>query len=352
MPYLKKLVITLATGTFALSLSSPVMAQDGWPTRLTVQGAYPGTVPLLGTAPKKMTETIEALSGSQVQMRWQEPNAIVPPQQVFDAVSTGALDASWGTPGDWSGKDSAFTLFTSVPFGPQSVEYIAWIKHGGGNELMNELFSKYNITALPCGVVPSEASGWFKKEITSVEELNGLKMRFFGLGGRVMEKFGVATQLLPAGEIFQSLQLGTIDATEFAVPSMDVNLGFEQVAQHYYFPGWHQPTSLNVLMINKDKWNAMSDEHKNVIRKACDDVIVEMLFEGESVQGAALTKIRESGAMIHVWSDEILAALKEKWEEVAEEEKAGNPMFGRALESLATFRDEFGQWKELSKMRQ
>lgn len=349
MSFVMRVVQTLKIGALATAATvTAVQADDSKPTRLTVQGAYGGMVHLLGTAPKAMTERLKETSGGQVVLRWQEPNSLVPPAQAFDSISNGALDASWGTPGDWTGKDPAFALFTSVPFGPGSVEYISWIKHGGGEELMNELYGRYGITAIPCGVVPSEASGWFREKITKVEDLSGLKMRFFGIAGRVMEKLGVATQLVPAGEIFQSLQLGTIDATEFAVPSMDVNLGFQQVAKYYYFPGWHQPTSQNVLMINSAKWAEMPEAHQLAIRSACDDVIAEMLFEGEAVQGAALAKIAAAGAEINVWPPEILAVFREKWDEVAAEESANNEIFARTLASISTFHADFDQWKQLS----
>ena len=164
----------------------------------------------------------------------------MPPNQAFDAVSSGALDAAWATPGFWTGKDIAFAVYSTVPFGPGIGEYLAWMKEGGGEKMMQELYAKYNIHSVMCHLIPPEASGWFRKEIKTLEDLKGLKMRFFGLGANVMQKLGVSTQLIQAGEIFQALQLGTIDATEFSMPVMDLSLGFHQVAKFYYFPGWHQ----------------------------------------------------------------------------------------------------------------
>ena len=336
-------------GILALGVAGQASAADR-PTRLDMQGAYPGAVHLLGTSPSSMTKRLETATDGKVRIRWHEPNSIVPPQEVFDAVSTGALDAFWGTPGDASNKDIAFTLFTSVPFGPTSLEFISWVRHGGGQELMDELYGRYNIVAMPCGVVASEASGWFRKEIKSTDDLDGLKMRFFGLGGLVMEKFGVSTQSLPAGEIFQALQLGTIDATEFSTPSMDINLGFYQVAKHYYFPGWHQPTAMDVLAINKDVWDKMPDGHKVAVRMACDSVINEMLFEGEASQGAALAKMQAAGAQIHSWSPEVLGKFRAAWKDVEAEVGAGNDLFQRTRQSLEAYRKEYKLWRDLSSL--
>ena len=146
-----------------------------------------------------------------------------------------------------------------MPFGPEAGEYLGWMRHGGGKKLMEELHAKYGIgNVILCGLISPEASGWFRKEIKTADDLKGLKMRFFGLGANVMQKLGVSTQLLQAGEIFQALQLGTIDATEFSMPVMDLTLGFHQVAKHYYFPGWHQMSTLNELIISKPKWAEFS----------------------------------------------------------------------------------------------
>ena len=178
-------------------------------------------------------------------------------------------------------------------------------------ELPDELFGKHGIHAIPCGITPPEASGWFRKEIKSVNDLKGLKMRFFGLGAKVMDKLGVSTQLLAPGDIFQALQLGTIDATEFAMPALDEKFGFYQVAKYYYFPGWHQQASMLVLSINQKKWDALSDQHKAIIELACGDTIRDMIAEGEATQWKAMQEMRDKhGVKIMRWSPEILKASR------------------------------------------
>jgi len=174
-----------------------------------------------------------------------------------------------------------------------------------------------------------------------------LKMRFFGLGANVMQKLGVSTQLLQAGEIFQALQLGTIDATEFSMPMMDLTLGFHQVAKHYYFPGWHQQTTVNELLISKKKWAEFSDAQKAIIENACDALMLQQFAEGEAGQGKALNEIKAKGVTLHRWSKEMLGHFEKAWNEVAAEQAAKSPEFKKAWDSYSAFRKEYAIWKDL-----
>jgi TRAP-type mannitol/chloroaromatic compound transport system substrate-binding protein len=172
-------------------------------------------------------------------------------------------------------------------------------------------------------------------------------MRFFGLGAKVMEKLGVATQQLAPGEILQALQLGTIDATEFSLPAMDQRLGFHQVAKYYYFPGWHQQATFFDLMISKKKWDALSEQHKAIIEHACGDQIRESIAEGEALQWRAIREMQEkSGVQVRRWPAEILAAYEKAWNEVVAEESARNPNFKRVWDSYARFRADYAIWRE------
>jgi TRAP-type mannitol/chloroaromatic compound transport system substrate-binding protein len=196
-------------------------------------------------------------------------------------------------------------------------------------------------------VIAPEASGWFSKEINTVADLQGLKMRFFGLGARVMEKMGVSTQLLAGGDIFPALELGTIDATEFSMPAIDYNLGFYQIAKHYYFPGWHQQSTMFDLMINKDEWDALSPQTQAMFETVCEANVAYGLAEGEAIQAEALSKIEAEGVTIHEWNDEILDALRAGWAEVVEEETSSNPNFEKVWASLQDFRAKYARWKEI-----
>ena len=223
---------------------------------------FSGSLTQLGTLGVRFQDQIAKVSNNNIKIKFFDPGALVPALEIFDAVSSGSIDAGWSTPGYWAGKVAALPLFAAVPFGPSTGEYMAWIYQGGGYELYQEIYERHNIKGILCGIIPPEASGWFRKEINSIEDMKGMKMRFFGLGAKVMEKIGVSTQLIAGGDIFPALELGTIDATEFSMPAVDLNLGFYQVAKHYYFPGWHQQSTFFELMINMEKWNKVSEVHK------------------------------------------------------------------------------------------
>ena len=320
--------------------------------RLQVAGAFPSTTGLLGPTQQYFVDTLRKISGGSIDAKFFEPGALVPASQYFDAVANGSLDSAWTVSGFFTGKDIAFAMYASVPFGPEAGEYMGWMNHGGGRQLYDELHAKYNIVAMPCGLIAPEASGWFRKEIKSAEDLKGLKMRFFGLGANVMQKLGVATQLLQAGEIFQALQLGTIDATEFSMPVMDLTLGFHQVAKHYYFPGWHQMSTINSLYVSKTKWAEFSDTQKEQIRVTCDSTMLRQFVEGESVQGKAMAEIKAKGVTLHYWPKEMLDLYRKTWDEVAKEQAEKSPEFKKAWDSYSKFRDEYKVWKQYGYLKE
>lgn len=331
--------LAIATGTPANAADKAV----NWKMHST----FGGKLPQLGTGAKRLESLIKGISGGNVRLNFYEPGALVPALQGFDAVQAGSVDASWGASGYWEGKVPGASFFTAVPFGPPAREYLAWMKHGGGQDVYDQLYAEQGVKALPCGVLAPEASGWFRKEIHGIDELKGLKMRFFGLGAKVMAKVGVSTQLIAAGDIFPALERGTIDATEFSMPALDLKLGFHQVAKHYYFPGWHQQSTLAELLMNQKKWDALSKTQQLQIKTSCDANITAMLAEGEAIQAAALKEIESKGVTLHRWPAEFLAALEKAWEEVIREESAAHPGFKKAADSLIKFRSDNKIWRDV-----
>lgn len=342
---MKTTLMASVAGLAALA-ALPVQAET-W----SLQSTYPGSLPQLGALGIRIAEQITAVTDGEITVEFQEPGAIVPALETFDAVSTGAVEAGWSTPGYWSGKVPALPLFAAVPFGPQAGEYLAWMKFGGGYEMMDEIYQRYNIKSLPCAIIAPEASGWFREEIKTVDDLKGKKMRFFGLGAKVMEKMGVSTQLLAGGDIFPALELGTIDATEFSMPAIDLNLGFYQVATHYYFPGWHQQSTFFDVMINLDVWEGLEEAQQAQIEAVCDAGIAYGLAEGEAIQFKAMQELQEKGVTLHTWDPAILAALEAAWNEVAAEEAAKDADFARVWASLSEFRANYKVWKDRGYMK-
>ncbi len=341
-----------AFGVAAAFVFAGAMAQaQDKKVRVQMQSNFATSVAILGPNAKYTAETIQRVSGGSIEVKFFEPGALVPPGQAFDAVASGALDAAWATPGFWTGKDIAFAVFATVPFGPDGGEYLAWMKFGGGEKLMQELYAKYGIHSLLCNLIAPEASGWFRKEIKTLDDLKGLKMRFFGLGANVMQKMGVSTQLLQAGEIFQALQLGTIDATEFSMPAMDLTLGFHQVAKFYYFPGWHQQSTFGDMLWNKKKWDTLSPTQQAQVEASCDSAIVRGFALSEASQAKAMREIESKGVKLMTWDKTFLAAYEKAWNEVVIEQTAKSPEFKKAWDSLSAFRAEYSVWRERGYLR-
>ncbi|MSQ60059.1 MAG: TRAP transporter substrate-binding protein [Betaproteobacteria bacterium] len=332
-----------SVGILAAGLAA---AQDP-KVKFNVANNFPNSLPIVGEAGPRYAERVKRASGGSIEMKFHEPGALVPALQSIQAASKGSVDAAWSSAGFFAGTDSAFNMFSTVPFGPTIPEYMAWMYYGGGGELQQEMFHKHGIHPLSCGIHAPEASGWFRKEIKSINDLKGLKMRFFGFGAKVMERLGVSTQLLAPGDIFQALQLGTIDATEFSMPALDQRQGFHQVAKYYYFPGWHQQASIVHLLINKAKWDALADAQKAVLELACGDMMRDVAAHSEAVQWKAMQEMRnKNGVKLMRWSPEILKAYEKAWGEVVAEESAKNPNFKKVWDSYSQFRANYSLWRE------
>jgi TRAP-type mannitol/chloroaromatic compound transport system substrate-binding protein len=342
---MKSLIAAAVVGLSMLAMSGTETSAQN--VRLNMGSTFPSGMVQLGGLGKRLETASKAVSGGTLELRFFEPGALVPALELFDAVSNGSVDAAWSTPGYWQGKEPALALFSAIPFGPEAGEYAAWLFHFGGEKQMQEIYAKHNVHSMICGVIAPEASGWFREEITSIDQLQGLKMRFFGLGAKVMQKLGVDTQLLAGGDIFPALERGTIDATEFSMPAIDLGLGFHQVAKHYYFPGWHQMSTTFELMIHKPTWDALSDQHKAMLEIICRANYADGLAEGEAIQAAALKELEAAGVQFHRWDAEVLGTLETTWLEVAEEIAASDKAFKESWESLQAFRADYKRWREL-----
>ncbi len=338
--------------TLAAVLYGGMVAAADKPVRWKMQSWFPTKMPSLGTQAVDISKSIAAVSDGNIQIRPFEPGALVPPTQCFDAVSGGSVDLCWGASGYYYGKHPALAIFSGIPFGPEWPELLAYFYNGGGKAHYEGIYERNNIKGLMCGGTVAEASGWFRKEIKTLDDLKGLKMRFYGLGAKAMEKLGVSTQLIPAGEIYQALELGTIDATELAMPSVDLQLGLYQVAKHYYFPGWHQPATLYELIINADKWNALSKTQQAQIETMCEANIRKAIADGEAAQPAAMKEMADKGVMFHQWSPEIMAAIRQAWEEVVVEESEASAEFKKIYDHYADFRQDYKTWHDLSSIKQ
>jgi TRAP-type mannitol/chloroaromatic compound transport system substrate-binding protein len=330
----------------ALAVGMTTVADAQERVRWRVHSAYAQAMPIAGPTAWNIAEDVGALTDGNFDIRVFEPGAIVAGTQYYDAVSEGALDAAYGSPGFNVGKNSAYAFFAAVPFGPGAGEMLAWLRHGGGLELAQEFYARDNIHMLPCGILPPESGGWFRKEIKTLEDLRGIKRRFLGLGAKVMEEFGVSTQLLAPGEIYQALELGTLDGAEQSVPAIDRGLGFYQIAKFNYFPGWHQQSTVQELLINKDSWDKLSDSQKRTVELTCESALVQQFADGEAGQYEIMLQNEADGVTTMEWPQEMLDAFRTAWEKVLDAETGANADSAKVWESLAAFRENYKVWGE------
>ncbi len=315
---------------------------------LKVPYAFNPKLPNVSSTARVLEEELPALSGNGIKVKIYAPGKLVPPFEILDAVSTGKVNAGFGTSGYWAGKIPASPLFSSVPFGPNAGEYAAWYYKGDGINLHQEMYDQagYNVKAMVCGVMSPASGGWYANPIDKVDDFKGLKIRSFGLGARVLEKLGATPTLLPAAEIYPALEKGAIDAVEIANPAIEKMLGFHKIVKYNYYPGWQKQSLLFEFMINKDVWNGMDKTHQKAVEVACKSAFVDALAEGEGNQFVALNEYKDGGDVnIVQFSPEIITALENAWEEVAEEESSKDEFFKKAYDNLATFRKNYEVWR-------
>lgn len=300
-----------------------------------------------------IVEELSAVSGGNLELEIFEPNALVGPLEILDAVSDGKVDAGYGSSGFWAGKIPAAPLFAAIPFGPDTSEFLSWLYHGNGMDLYQEMYDMngFDVKVIVCAMLPPETSGWFADEINSVDDLKDLKMRFFGLGGIVMGKLGVSVSVLPGGEIFPALEKGVIDATEYSLPTVDENQGFHKLVNFNYFPGWHQQSTTHELIINKGFWNSLSPTQQAQIETTCRSSVLHGIAYSEAIQSAAMARNAERGVQIKQWSPEMLEQFRTAWEEVAAEYSENDPFFKKAWEDLKAFRSEYSKWADRAFLR-
>lgn len=330
----KILILILLIFYSILSMSAYAFNSIRW----DMQSTWGSQVAINGESAVYFSKKIREISDGKIVLRFHEPNALAPSLELWDAVKNGKVDAGYTTPGYHAGKIPAVSFFTSVPFGPNFSEYIGWFKYGGGQELRDQIYGYYGLKSFNCFAQGPETGGWFKQRINSVADLRGMKKRFFGLGAMVMWKLGVETQLLAGVDIYPALQQGKIDATEFSMPMHDLSYGFYQIAKFNYYPGWHQQISLGELLLNKQKWERLTNTQKSLIKVACDATLLYSKVRSDEKSAIAMQDLKRKGVTFVRWSNEDLAKMKIAWNEVLKEKSASDPLFRKVAESYLNYR--------------
>ncbi len=311
--------------------------------------AWPPGLPGFGTTAVALADTLREVSGGRLTVQVYAAGELVPAFEVFDAVARGSVEMGHSAPAYWKGQAPSTQLFTGFPFGMLPAEFNAWIAFGGGMELWRECYAPYGLVPFPGGNTGAQMGGWFRREIQSVEDFSGLKIRMPGLGGDVLRRLGATVVNLPGGELFTALQSGLIDATEWASPYNDLPLGLYQAAPYYYFPGWHEPAGSIEIIVNRQALESLPADLQKLIQTACTAVNHRMLseFMARNVQSLRVL-VEEHGVELRQFPNEVLAGLRTAANEVLDELGAKNPLAARILKSYREFQNGISGWQAIS----
>ena len=310
---------------------------------------WPKNFPGLGLGPVTLARTVREMSNGRLQIHVYGAGEMVPAFGVFDAVSQGVAEIGHGAAYYWTGKAPAAVFFTSVPFGLTAQEINAWIHYGGGLELWREVYAPFNLLPMAGGNSGVQMAGWFNREINSVADLKGLKMRIPGLGGEVLSRVGGTAVTLPGGELYTSLQTGVIDATEWVGPYNDLALGLHQVAKYYYYPGWHETGSMLEIIINKDAFEALPADLQAIVTTAARAANQDMLDEYTARNNAALQDLVENhGVELRKLPDDVLIELHKASDAALADLVASDPLVKKVYLSFRSFLDNVTAYHHIS----
>ena len=309
--------------------------------------AFGSNLTALGDTMPWVSEQLKKVSGGSINLQVFEPGKLVPALGIFDAVSSGKVEAGYSFMGYELGKVPVSAIFGALPFGMETPQFAAWVFFGGGDALLKEAFKPHNVHPIFCGSISPEAAGWFRKEIKTPEDLKGLKFRAAALGGKIYQKLGASVTMLPGGELFQALEKGVLDATEFSLPTVDDQLGFDKVAKNYYLPGWHQPSTNQYLYVNSAAWAKLKPQTQAQIETACTAGVIMSLAKAEALQGDMLAKFEKEGVQLRQFGKPMLDAFAKASREVLAEESAKDPMFKKVYDSMSAFQNKNRRWHDL-----
>jgi len=299
---------------------------------------WPRDFPGLGTGASYLAQIIGEMSGGRLTVKVYGGGELVPPFEVFDAVQRGTAEMGHGGAYYWKGKIPASPFFSGVPFGLTGSEINGWFYHGGGLEVYHEAYAPFGVIPWPIGNSGTQMGGWFNKEINSIDDLKGLKMRIPGFGGEVLMRVGGTPVNIPGAELFTALQSGTIDATEWVGPMNDLAFGLFRAAKYYYYPGWHEPGTALEGLVNAEAYAALPTDLQAIVKYACQAANMDMFADFEARNGEALkTLVNEHAVELRAFPDEVLAELKRAAAEVIEEQAASDPVSGKVWASYTAY---------------
>ena len=310
---------------------------------------WPANFPVFQEGAQKFADDVRSMSNGRLDIQVFAGGELVPALQTFDAVSQGSVEMGHGSPYYWAGKVPEAQFFSTVPFGMTVRGMHAWLFHGGGLEIWREIYQPFNIYPIPMGNTGIQMGGWFNKRIDSVADLQGLRMRMPGLGGKVLKKAGGNPVLMSGGEIYTALERGIIDATEWVAPFHDLRLGLNRAARYYYYPGWHEPGTEFELLINTARWQELPDDLKKIVETAAAAISDWMYISMEYHNSQALQELHtKQNVEVLEFPAEVMAELRKLTEITLNEEAESNPKFKRVYEAYKKFQNSYAEWGEMT----
>ena len=341
---------TAGIGVAAVAVASPAIAQSMPEIKWRMTTSWPKSLDTLYGGAEMMCKVVAEATDGKFQIQTFAGGEIVPGLQVVDAVQNGTVECGHTASYYYFGKDPTFGMGTSIAFGPNQRLNQGWFTLGGGKEVLNEFYKKYNCSALLAGNTGCQMGGWFRKEINSVDDLKGLKMRIGGFPGRVIQKLGAVPQQIAAGDIYPALEKGTIDAAEWVGPYDDEKLGFYKVAPHYYYPGWWEGGSMLFTFVNLDKWNALPKNYQAILEQAGHFANTWMIAKYDEVNPAALRRLLANGVKLHGFSPAIMEACFKAAKELHSEIAATNESFKKVYDAMTKYTNNGYQWFQVAEL--
>lgn len=346
--FFKKAGVATAGAAGASTLAAPAIAQDMPKITWRLTSSFPKALDTIYGAGETMANYVREASGGNFDIQVFAAGEIVGGLEAKNAAADGTVEMAHTASYYYIGQDPTYALGTAIPFGMNYRQRNAWLYHGGGSEMLDEFYATQGVYALPCGNTGAQMGGWYRKEINTVDDLDGLKMRIGGLGGRILAKLGVVPQQVAGGDIYPSLEKGTIDAAEWVGPYDDQKLGFNKVAKYYYYPGWWEGGPTLHAMVNREKWEELPAAYKALLEAASAAANSDMMATYDAKNPAALKALVADGAVLRPFSQEILSAAYDAAQEVYAEISAENPMFKKIKESQDAFKRDSYLWMQIS----
>ncbi|WP_127089664.1 TRAP transporter substrate-binding protein [Aquabacter cavernae] len=329
------------------AVAMPAIAQSAPEVKWRCTSSFPKSLDTIYGAAELMAKSVSEATDGKFQIQVFAAGEIVPGLQALDATQNGTVEMSHSASYYYVGKDPTFAFGSAFPFGLNARQINAWFYHGGGLPMLNEFYKKYNVYMLPGGNTGGQMGGWFRKEIKTVQDLQGLKMRIAGLAGQIMSKLGVVPQQLAGGDIYPALEKGTIDAAEWVGPYDDEKLGLQKVAPYYYYPGWWEGCASLTFFYNLNKWNELPKSYQAILTSTAAQANENMLANYDTKNPKAIQSLVKSGTQLRRYPNEVMDAAFKVANELYEELSQKNPDFKKVYEAAKAFRNEEYLWWQI-----